>query len=181
MSYLDPHNLAEALVPLLTKKIVVRFEVLRQFEQTQFDAHLLTLVSNEGVQTLVSVRADLVILKRRIEVDTGVNKYNLAEHPNAVHAEICRWKHRQFDDWMHDKQFMGAIAVLRDGQPYTSLKQDADSTHWALLRGLLLGELGTICLESEGNIKPLETLKRRYEAFVAEIESSIAEKSLNYR
>lgn len=183
----ETRALAYKLLRIAKDQAVVRYQVLVRYGVIELDADLFSFhtQSGEGIY-LTQVTAHSQIRHQVSSESRCVTTYTPTPQ-EAVEKVVSQWG-SPFDDWMHPEPFMGAQGVLRDGQPYTSLKCDADDERWGFINGLLVGQLarhGTELARVEGTtlaeLRGLNNLKRRFSSFVAQSECRRSKDLFNYR
>lgn len=167
----NPHELAQALRPILKEQVVVRYSV-SGLGSANFYAELavLGILREEELLNLVTISADFY--RHTAQIRTSSRTKNLTKEPGAL-VELCqRWNSRCFDDWRHGEPFMGAYEVYRDGMPHTSIKLDALDNRWSLLTGIALAEVEKFAstFTDVGEVDRVGTvlMRRRFSAFVAQ-------------
>ena len=175
--------LAEALRPLLIDQVVVRY-AMQNDDHPRFDAELAVLV-HSNVQPVLLVHAVVLVhLHHSVEIDSILSLKRLDERPGSINDLCRRWTHRPFDDWLHDKPFMGTYPIFRDGGLYTSIKLDAIDDRWRFLTGVILGELQKFeVLHSADDYEKqgIKLLQKRFAAFAAQNERVWANRVLTAR
>lgn len=167
----NPCDLTDALKTTLTNQVVVRNAVQRQGYPLTFDAEL-ALLYNWGGQDYLGHATVFVCAGDEMEIKSDFSAINLTENPRAIEEMCAKWSWRPFDDWMHDRPFMGAYGVYLDRMPHTSIKRDATDSRWHLLTGVVLGELARLQLYYAADTAATQgilLMRKRFSAFVAQI------------
>lgn len=174
-------DLAVALQPILQNQLVVRYGVrrLRMGGIVQYAAEVAIIVAvNDKV--LLARTEVFIEIDKRIEVNTKSKLTDLVNNPGAVYRLCKGWEYRRFDDWFHDKPFMGAYEVWRDDRPYTSIKLEASDACWRLLTGVVLNELrvpSTLAADPDA-CSVFQQMQRRFSAFAAQSDTKWASRKL---
>ena len=167
----NPHDLAQALLPILREKVVVRYAVCG-LGYASFYAELVVLAPWSGEEYLGRATVSVEAYRGNTEIKTDFRATGLAKQPDALDQVCNGWSSRDFDDWMHAVPFMGAYEVFRDRMPYTSIKLQAWDDRWNLLTGAVLAEVEKFAFMSpdEGNasVSVAFLMRRRFKAFAAQ-------------
>lgn len=164
-------ELAEALRPIATDRVLVRYAVKGR-GMASYIAELAVLSTVGGEHFLYHAQIVFVVTRGAVATDTAFKTTALRHEPDTLEKLARHWLGRSADDWCHGEQFMGAYEIDRDGQLYTSIKLEPSDPRWHLLVGVILSELGA----QKGRVNPenvvdthnIGLMSRRFSAFAAE-------------
>jgi hypothetical protein len=164
-------KLAKDLRRYLRDQVVVRYAVQNQ-RDNGYQAQLAAIFVAGEEEYFAYLRVSITFIQAGSEIHQVFRVVNLEDDPDYISKYIRDdWSCRRFDDWMHDRPFMGAYEVYENGCPKTSIKLDAEDDRWRVITGVLLGRLDTLQVKSSRQVSKAvaeiarQTMNRRFSAF----------------